>query len=1689
MSGGISAIKGFDYQATVILDRLFDHFDRHGPSAEVRPEGIDDLDLSWQDGAVEGRLFLQIKKPKEDINGNLKPAPWTLSNAITELLPNTFSNLVGNSHQQAWIIGDDAASDLSLLVSAGEDAATTATAAYNITKHRLALNGALNTIELAGTVKKKLRKWKIPPTLPSASGPAHTQLVADFIAFATAEGAGAQFCSHYDRKAGELHNNLPSILSRTKIYPSYGTEVEIRERVSDQLHQRYKLEPSVIENTLFFNLRSFISEISKQPGRKFGQPEFELELVCVWPQMIPIKQTSPLPLQHVQRPNICERFTTQWTGNVIEAIGISGSGKTMLAAEIAAHSKVSAPHRHVLYAEVRPDVALRDVLVGASFLLRRLGISEPFAASTQAGKTDDEVISDLARSYSVLAEEILLIIDFVEGTCNQAFARDIAHYIRSMTSHACRIALLGQESSVRELSELDRINHGVSRIDIRGFSFEEFVKLVAHYHPSPDRSTLFDIHQRITLGRSSGLYAKLAQSLAMTPSLADMSRMAEMPPEAILPLSEQQRFARISSSARGAAEKLVCFALPFRHREAEAIFSGDNVGMAIRELLSHGMLRHHDEDSFEMHETVRAGLEGMIAVNTRVSAHTELASWYGSQDNVAAEILHLEKAGKLEEAKSRAREVFLAGKHWTALSSYVTSHKLVSGVEVIRVVADSASIDRRYLFLTVLRAVGDTVKFEDLFNLLKNRPERIQTDHYWALSIFEAIIEFFPAHLHDLIVFLLTLTKSEAENESAFTWLIIATRQKKIVIEPRTIDLFNRQPIAIKRQLLPLLLLNCHRQVLQQALLFICSSAETEEYIQAPHHSSVSIQISTQADATEFLAAIPQVNVAAILNARSTLLGPLAGLVWSLRKTLRQHCIDIIQNSAMETEVLVNAIRVLVFLAEPSACILCEPLMVRDDAAGQLASFVPGLAPAFCDRARYEAQLVNCTEPLTSRVTALNILIAAGTEIGSLYSRVKEVEKDKESLKAFEFLFLVMCARSPFAEAIPLLEENLSSPGDNLDHIAPLVMTLGRLPTPAATSMLIRALEHKNLWVRKFAITALASRRSQFALASLVTQYRKETNEELVASLAAAIVSSGADAISSLQHTHSSPTISFWKAVLAMRLRDSSFSDHLVNIATDPLQNWQVRRVAIFAAGRLPYEAALERIAPIVLAEHSPLAIDRSIRLVLHSVMSAIVSCGPSGMASISSLGRNSFIDFFSPCFESGDLKVEQGLPTGGEAAGWLFDRLAHHGWPQNQSALTSIVNELSIPLLHSAVLRSFRRCDRPDLIEAQLQTASSIWLAMKCLRERSLAGKRDDALASRLKQRVEASSFKGDELLDRVINEFVPKVLPILPAQAVSSPKQEAKPTIYLSYEDAVQSLFSSGAATVSDATYALKPMDAEQYKDLIRIADPVNDYHRGVETYIPAIRFTENGYVVAQRQVFSSGESPGALLRPVIAATNQFGLPIPWNRELMIGPLSTSYIPKYLACLEMQHNSDQFYSDLEEYGDVIMPHLCKHAQVQYFSKNIDVRIIPMLERYLFSGTDEIFEQLCSIALLIYSPEIDPLLSGLLYRWSQRFDTQSPISQHDNNQQLWRGFNQLAKHPRFHLINECQQRLITVLRSNIRWYHAEDIVRLLEKYPQSYSLIESRLMKCQNWEHFRYDEVDRLDDAAERLFATLLEE
>ena len=197
----------------------------------------------------------------------------------------------------------------------------------------------------------------------------------------------------------------------------------------------------------------------------------------MWPQMSPIKEPPPLDLNHVRRRDLAEPLTTHWAERAVEVVGISGSGKTLLAAEVMEQSRISDPDRKVYYAEARPDVRLRDVLAGVAFHLRRIGISEPFKISIDSRAGDEEVIAGLARSFSTIPPATLILVDLVEGTCSDAFARDLATFIRSLSSSWCRIAIFGQESVLRELSQREREKHGVSKLDVRGFRFEEFVSL------------------------------------------------------------------------------------------------------------------------------------------------------------------------------------------------------------------------------------------------------------------------------------------------------------------------------------------------------------------------------------------------------------------------------------------------------------------------------------------------------------------------------------------------------------------------------------------------------------------------------------------------------------------------------------------------------------------------------------------------------------------------------------------------------------------------------------------------------------------------------------------------------------------------------------------------------------------------------------------------------------------------------------------------------------------------------------------------------------------------------------------------------------------------------------------------------------------------------------------------------------
>ena len=217
MSGGISAIRGFDYQATVILDLLFDHFEHHGPGASVRPEGEDDLDLRWTDAGVDRRRFVQVKKPTEDAQACPNPSPWSLADIVRELLPDALARLTGNNHEQVWVLGDAVAAPVRELFDAGPEAPSTATNAYWTVIHGLARTEAQPLLLAGSAVAQAASRWRAPNSVPTDPVQAQIALAAAANALGQPHGpAGALFAQRYAQEAARLHTLLPGVLGRIR---------------------------------------------------------------------------------------------------------------------------------------------------------------------------------------------------------------------------------------------------------------------------------------------------------------------------------------------------------------------------------------------------------------------------------------------------------------------------------------------------------------------------------------------------------------------------------------------------------------------------------------------------------------------------------------------------------------------------------------------------------------------------------------------------------------------------------------------------------------------------------------------------------------------------------------------------------------------------------------------------------------------------------------------------------------------------------------------------------------------------------------------------------------------------------------------------------------------------------------------------------------------------------------------------------------------------------------------------------------------------------------------------------------------------------------------------------------------------------------------------------------------------------
>ena len=1695
MSGGLHAKRGYNYQDIVTLDLLLTHFAKHGASATVRPEGVDDLELSWKDS--EGTIltrFVQAKKPREDQATNPINRPWTLADVTRDLIPDSFAHLMGNCWQQDWVLGDDLSADAFRLLDAGKYAPTQTPKLYWWTVHLLARRETLASRPLDRGTRNALMRWKLSPSCLSTTDSAMSHLTKDF-GQELERRTFVSMAETYRQNAALFHRHLPDVLSRIHIRQNFGSLHEVSGRVENALQERYQLDPAVVSSILFRNLRCYVNDISMVPGRRFNAEEFDLELRTIWPNMMPVREPPLLDHRHIRRPDLSSRFTANWSGTALEAIGISGAGKTMLAAEIYHQSRKENGSQPTFYLEIRSETRLRDVLVGVAFHLRRYGYTLPFSVAaniTTPILANDKALEELTRSLGGVPGRLLLLLDLVDGSCSEAFCRDLRVFVKSSSETGCRLAVFGQESAFRHFLELDRKQLKIGSFDIRGFNYDEFRKLVEQKHGISDYGVVHDVFTAVTAGRSGGLYVRLARTLADASSIAEMQELSRSSPIDMLQRVERKKFAALSEAAKSAAEKLVCLSLPFSRREVENIFPQERVALALSEMLELGLLRKADDETFEMHETVRAGLENVVAIDARRSTHSTLAQYYQREQMISAEIFHLEKAAFGEKARQRARTAFLQARDWPQLWGYVVAHRLVTISEVISVVNSSDNIDGMYCLADVVAGVGRSADARSILDTIGSNLHRFGSDYTWSSSITESYLSLRPDGVDELYRLAFLLDGTERARADAISSILLASRRHRTGDCGRLISLFDSLSPTDRLALVPALIDNGSRDCLRRAFGLIEAYPRFEFGRHEPRWGFEFLRLDNSKQVVEFLASIPEVDESRMLALQSPLVGRLGTVVWANRRTLEEACVSLLEGANTELRVQKAALRVLALIGNVQLCDICAELSLQEDnPIHGFAALAPLLVPGQIDVTRYEERLFNRSNGFPIRITALHVLAASGADLNEAYEKVRESESPDGSIAVWELFFLQLASQYPFSGAISLLQARLSASADGeLPLFVGPIGALGSLEVEEATEMLLDAVSHNSARIRGVAAIAFQERRIQLALGSLKNQLVAETNEEVQSLLSAAICASGPQSVQDVPApSRENQSVERWRCIVASRTRDESFSEKLVTLALDRSLHWQLRREAINAAGYFPYAVALKHMLP-VLRERSGLKFDDHMSLYAHSFLSSLLEYEVGVVFRLFSAGRGEFVGHISEVLEeqAKELMDAALLPSSVSVADWIYERLEAAGLPNNLGAIDSVINELRGPLLFSAMIRSLRRVGRTEVIEEELTHCEKRWYAAKCIVECMRGGYRGKRDANSLRKSLSASRVSSDGRLSNMIDEIANIRLKAEATGTSAKAGAGLTPTV-LEYADAKRLLVHGPGShnLTKQSPVLLGELTTGQFVELVDLADPKNDPERGKETYIPGIILHSSGHSVATRQVsFSSdGITPGALIRPALVAANVRRKRIPWHQEMLSERLSGEYAEMVIRCISVAGNDRELYELLNRNGEVFILTCGASSVCSHLGNLIDSRIVPILASNASAGTDEMFESLARLAGLVESSEIDRVLGHLFKRWTGRF--REPEAQEGDSliHHVWRTFHVLSGHPRFTYISDWRRQLAPVLYSRrLVWYHRMDVVRVMERDPRSYIQLENVRSKSQDWEHFVEEEIDYVEEACERLFS-----
>ncbi|OJA04226.1 hypothetical protein [Halomonas sp. QHL1] len=1502
--------------------------------------------------------------------------------------------------------------------------------------------------------------------------------------------------NQYKKEVNSLHEDLPSILLRTSVEVVYGTDEEVRNRIQHELKEKYKLDWEVSKKTLLPCLRNYVSTVSSQRERTIRKCEFEAEVRNIWPRMSMVCCPQSLQETDIRRTKLVDEVLNSVESGPLEITGISGSGKTTLASEILERIESTNTRTKPIYMAVRSDKDFRDVISGVAFNLRSYGIDDLLPIAVNYRSSDESSLLDSAKFLSSVDIDLLCIIDLVDGQCSNTFSRELAGFIENLSGNKSKFIVMGQSSSFYYLSALQKKKLKLPRtINMAGFSFDDFLELSDKLcpHLNGERTALFEVYNTLTANRSSMLYARLANLVASCSSLEEMQRLAKLPADEILQEADRSKYNLLSDDLKQTTDKLFCFMLPFQVEQASRVFSSDRVREAIIELVKCGLLRKLENNHYEFHETTRKGMESLTPADIKISTHKTLSDYYESIGDTVATVYHLDQSCQHEKAEKLAKEAFLSGKSRTGLEAYVKKHALVSSCEIINLIFETTDVGSSYMLPKMLDGLGNEDAAGLILERLKEDPNVLSSEFQKTWQITEAIQLCDPFKVYELLKIALT-QPIYTDKPDALEHVVQGVRNpKKPIISPELKELFKNQNDEVKAKILPLFLLDKRREILSEAFLFLYAYQEPFNTRSNGFQSSAirNLNIDDLADLKEFLAAIPIPNdINKMFMNRSPSLGFLENYIWNCRHSIRPLCVEFAQSDSDDENALINALRVLLFLQDENSLLFLNKTLSGKSRLNSLVHIIPSMYSDGINLSECQEKILSTNIDLKERFSYFSFFYQAGGNIENIYDQL--IKLDADNSEAWKFLILMASMMMPSKTAIQIFEEKLEGNSSALFSrtLVSLVSKLGELPGVEVDNFLIRILDAEED-VAGAACLSLQTRRLKRALPALLKICLESAGSPLgKRALVAAIASYPSDIAEFEEIWPVYPDMEIWRCILIARLRSLSEADWLVKIATDTSKHWQVRRAAILASGNLPFEAALEKIYGLVLEEKSSLLIDNHPSLLMHNVLAPIILEERQGLLRFFLQGRDCFAEFWGDIFQhqaGGSLFPVEGDAGVGSAL-WLYERLEYHGWPNNSNAQDNILNELHTPILQAAVLRGLRLSGHADLIENLLPSTESEWLLMRALCELGKVSDKKQGDIDRYSEFVSKGMLKYSVSANNCLkNMGVRRSRVTKDNEGFHSVKNNLE---VLNYDQILSQI--SSEKPIDITSVKIGDLSLDEFSNLVSELDPKNDYETNLTTTTPQLRLVDSGPTIQSSKHSSvyKNRNVREVLRPLLASKNYFDLEIHWHSSLLSGGsgnyrhVSQQYCSAFINALEVHNNSELLYLELEKRSDLILPALGKISYQPHVAKLVDKRIIPYLLAYANSGSDEMLESLCSLAACVSGSRIDSILERLFLRWVNRFEKNTIDLQYYHNISIWRAFNNLKKHPRFIKIPNYEFRLMELLSCNIAWFNRDDIIKAMSESRMSYIRLETILMKSASFEHYGWDEVDRLSDVVESLFS-----